>query len=504
MKKLMMITVFAFLTAMAFAQAKPRLGVLPFTGVSDRDGDTIANIFANSKDLQQEFEIVMRTSSVNAALKEQQFQSLSGLTDSDKIAAVGKMMNAEYVVSGHVTPFRDIKLLIISIVDVKTMQQTAGDYEEYAEIEDIRALLPPMAANIIASVRAQNESHGPALAVLPLNIVDEEAVQQNDAEILAQILATEIANGHTYAVFPRTSTIETVMKEQDIQKSALTDPDTMIEIRKATNADFVLAGTVTKLGDDMNIFDVKILNVVSGALVKGFDRPYAKLSDGIDLMQQLAYDLTGVEPRRLAEAREEEDRKVAAAAKAAAKRIKAEKLKSEQYFGVGLHLGAGFGNDAGRDFNMFGNVDAAIPLVWWLFADIGGDIGFSGSIGGEDTHENATYRAYRLYARLNIGFPLKMGSRLLLLYAGGGYGYTKVSYAFAVEENWVEKAGMREHEYSGVDLAFGVILTGRHHGLRAGINLNNTGLTLGNLNPGTISNNAFFETQAVFGYTLRF
>jgi TolB-like protein len=445
------------------------------------------------------FEIVPRTSSVDSIVREQQFQR-SGLTDSDTIADLGKMMNADYVVSGHVTRFSGKNLLIISIVDVKTMQQTAGDYQEFKEIGDIRALLPQMAETIIASIRAQNESPGPALAVLPLNIVDEEAVQQNDAEILAQILATEIANGHKYAVFPRTSTIETVMKELDIQKSALTDPGTMIEIKKATNAEFVLAGTITKLGEDMNLFDVKILDVVSGVLVEGVDRRYTELSDGIDLMQQLASDLTGVESSRLAGKREAAERKAAAAAK----RMKAEKLKSEQYFGIGVHLGAGFGNDAGRDFNMFGNVDVAIPLVWWLFADIGGDIGFSGSIGGEDTHENTTYRAYRLYTRLNIGFPLKIGSRLLLLYAGGGYGYTKVSYEFAVEENWVEKAGTREHEYSGVDLAFGVILTGRHHGLRAGINLNNTGLTLGNLNPGTISNNAFFETQAVFGYTIRF
>jgi hypothetical protein len=246
----------------------------------------------------------------------------------------------------------------------------------------------------------------------------------------------------------------------------------------------------------MNLFDVKILNVESGVLVNGIDRPYADLSDGIGLMQRLASDLTGVESSRLAEKREEEERKAAVDAKAAAKRMKAEKLKSEQYFGIGVNLGAGFGNDAGRDFNLFGNVDAAIPLIWWLFADIGGDIGFSGGIGGGDTHENATYRAYRLYARLNIGFPLKMGSRLLLLYAGGGYGYTKASYTFTVEENWVEKAGTREHEYSGMDLAFGAILTGRHHGLRAGVNLNTTGLNS--------SNNTFFETQAVFGYAIRF
>ncbi|MDR1232306.1 MAG: hypothetical protein LBK61_13010, partial [Spirochaetaceae bacterium] len=78
MKKQILIAVFTFIAAMAFAQAKPRLGVLPFTGESARDGDTIANIFSNSGDLRQVFEIVPRTSSVDSIVREQQFQR-SGL-----------------------------------------------------------------------------------------------------------------------------------------------------------------------------------------------------------------------------------------------------------------------------------------------------------------------------------------------------------------------------------------------------------------------------------------
>jgi TolB-like protein len=298
MKRLMTVPVLVLMAAAVFGQGLPRLGVLPFTGGSGRDGDAIANLFANSQDLRQGFSIVPRTSSVESMVREQQFQR-SGLTDSDTIAELGKQMNADYVVSGHITSFGDMNLLMISIVDVKTMQQVAGDYEEYGRIEAIRGLLPPMAQNIIQSIRTQNESPGPALAVLPLNIQDD-TVQQGDAEILSQILATAIANGHKYSVFPRTSTIEAVMAEQQIQSSGLTDRESMIAIGKATNAEFVLAGTITKLGS-MNLFDVKILNVESGVQVTGTDREYVNLSDGIELMGELALGVTGAEPERFAE-----------------------------------------------------------------------------------------------------------------------------------------------------------------------------------------------------------
>jgi TolB-like protein len=511
----------------AFPQTKPRLAILPFTGGSGRDGDAIANIFSNSGDLKQEFDIVPRTSSVDSMIREQQFQR-SFLTDSDAIASLGNMMNADYVVSGHITPFRNINLLLISIVNVQTLQQTAGDYREYAKVEDIRALLPQMAQNIIKSIREQNTPSKGGLAVLPLNILDT-AVEQGDAEILAQILAIEIANGHQYAVFPRTTTIEAVMRELQIQRSGLTDPETMKRIGVETKAEYVLAGTITKLGD-MNMFDVKILHIENGIQAEGIDLDYANLSDGIALMGELAYGLTGVKAGGTAEAgrveREtasaqpvltkaeqqrldkEQKKRETAAEKERKRQVKAEERQRNReifksgmneflwggvrFFGIGANLGVGLGNDAGLGFNMVGNMNATVPLVWRTFADVGADLGFSGSIGGTDTHEDTKYAAYRLYARFNIGIPFDLVSWLLLPYAGVGYGYTKASYEFAAEENWVEMTGMREHEYSGIDLAFGVIVTGRHHGIRIGANLNN------------ILKKTLSEAQITLGYTFLF
>ena len=232
---------------------------------------------------------------VGMAVFGQEIQRL-GLTDSDTIAKLGSQLNADYVVSGHTTNFRGKKLVSISIIDVKTFQQIAGDYREYEQTSGIRALLPDMAKHIIAATRGV--STGGGLAVLPLTAVKD--VEQGEAEFLAQILATELANGHKYAVLPRTSTIERVMTELEIQRSGMTDETSIKAIGAATNAQYVLSGTITNLGD-MNLFDVKIFDVENGRVIAGTDIEYRNLEDGIDIMCKLAYDLTGVKTERYLE-----------------------------------------------------------------------------------------------------------------------------------------------------------------------------------------------------------
>jgi hypothetical protein len=122
-------------------------------------------------------------------------------------------------------------------------------------------------------------------------------VNLQDAEALAQLLATELANSRKYAVLPRTSTIEAAMLEQDIQRSGLTDPNSIKAIGKATNAKYVLTGTVTSLGR-LNLFVTQILNVEDGSMLTGDDREYQTITDGLQLAPLISDKLTGLQDDR--------------------------------------------------------------------------------------------------------------------------------------------------------------------------------------------------------------
>jgi formylglycine-generating enzyme required for sulfatase activity len=201
-------------------------------------------------------------------------------------------MNADFVVAGHITRLGDRNLVLITIVNVESFQQIAGVYREYKEIGEIRGYLPEMAKKLGAASRVDT-SRLPKLAVLPFAI--PAGVNAQDAEVLAQLLATEVANSGKYAVLPRTKTIETVMTEQKIQRTGLTDPDTVKAIGRATNARYVLSGNVLKLGANMNLFLVQILNIEDASLLTGGDVEYTAMADGLKLMPELSAALTGVQ-----------------------------------------------------------------------------------------------------------------------------------------------------------------------------------------------------------------
>ena len=272
------------------AQNKPLLAILPFTGGTGGDGETIAELFSFEPEIDRVFTRIPRTSSIEAIIREQQFQRSTGLTDSDTIARIGRQLNADYVAAGHIYTLGNSKLVLITIIHVESLQQIAGDYKEYKNIDDMVKLVTPMAKRIAdtASITRLNISN---LAIFPFSI-PASGVNQDEAVILAQILATEVANTGRYAVLPRTSTIETVMKEHNIQRSGITETENIKKLGTALNAQHVLSGNIRRLGQT-NIFTAQILDVENGQLVYGAREDYSSINDGLTKMAALSDKIIG-------------------------------------------------------------------------------------------------------------------------------------------------------------------------------------------------------------------
>jgi len=285
MKRLLFATVLivGFVTS-AFSQARPTLGVLPFTGGAGQEGDVIASLFLNQRELRDVFNVVPRTMALSAIFTERQFQ-LSDLTDPDTIASLNRMLNADYVLSGNITRLGDRNLLIASIVNVETFQQVAGYHVTYRNIEEIIGLLPSMASGMANTARRQGVARPPSLAVIPFT--HRAGVSAQDAETLAQILAIEILNTGRYAVLSRLSIIQAALREQGFQMLGYTDDAGMASLGRAMNADMVLGGSITGLGA-VNLFMAQILNVEDGRVIEGDSVRYQAITDGIELMGELA------------------------------------------------------------------------------------------------------------------------------------------------------------------------------------------------------------------------
>ena len=393
-----------------FGQTKPRLGILPFAGGSGGDGETIATLFSLRDDLRDAFTIVPRTSAVNALVNEQNFQ-MSGYTDSDTIAGLGRMLNADFVVSGYIRRFGNRNMVITTIINVESFELLAGAYREYWNIEEIPALLPQITRNLIAAAR-RDSSGLPALAVAPFHIAVEGAGAQ-EAETLAQILAIEIANTGKFAVLPRTTTMQAAMRELEFQMSGHTADDEAKALGRAVNAEYVLSAEARSLGTT-NIFIGQILHVEEGSLLAGDSRNYRVIDDGIRLMPELALLLT--------------DKAGAAAQIRSRGREYARAAMFNDpanFWSIGVSAGSSFAAPW-----IITTLRGTIAPWRHMFFDIGFDLGLAS--GARDDVE--TYLSMFPYLHAAYYYPLKKFS----LYAGGGFGLFIPRYSFPDGKTWQE------------------------------------------------------------------
>ncbi|GHT82786.1 hypothetical protein FACS1894137_02360 [Spirochaetia bacterium] len=277
-----------------FAQPKDSLAMLPFTGGSTGDGDYIVGELARQRELRAAFSnkvIPVTKTNRDFIAFEQKFQR-SGLTDADSIFELGQQLNASFVMAGYITKLSDRNLVIVSILDVESLQQIAGDYREYKKIEDIDALIPEMAKKLAQSVQ-RDTSKLPGLSVPPFDVAN--GVNASDAQTLAQILACDLANGNVYAVLPRTDSLEKVRAEHERARTGETDQERVKRLGVGRNALYVLVGSVTKLGNGvLKKFAADVFDIKEGIIVDGYSKGYTALADGISLMPKLAANLNEI------------------------------------------------------------------------------------------------------------------------------------------------------------------------------------------------------------------
>jgi TolB-like protein len=270
--------------------AKDILAVLPFTGGKGEEGETIAELFSFAPALRDVFDLIPRTSIARAVRDEYNFQMGAGMTDPDTIAAIGNQLGAGYIAAGTIAKLGNRNLLLISILKIDDLRQIAGDIQTYTRIEELKGKLPEMARNIIEATQIDTSSSLDKLAVLPVE--RGGPIDARVADTLAQILSIYLIKSGRYAVYPRTATLEQVQTEYKTQM-AVTAEENVVGVGKGDNPEFVLSVVARRLGNQ-NMFNASIINLESGVQRTGASGNYTTLEGGIEVMGNLAGELTGV------------------------------------------------------------------------------------------------------------------------------------------------------------------------------------------------------------------
>jgi len=262
---------------------RPTLGILPFAAIG-ADGETIATLFSHQNALLETFNVVPRTAALDVILAEHGVS----FAESDAITSIVNLLNADYVLSGSIRRLGDRNLLIATIINVETFEMVAGYYRTYRNIGEAPDFLPAMARSLVDTF-VRGAARGEYLAINSLR--PQPGTSRQDAETLTEILAIELLHTGMYSILPRTDAIQSAIAEQEIQLSGLTSDGGAARIGHAANAELMLDGAISRLGDT-NLFTAQILRVRDGTLVIGGNRNYNVITEGIGRMAEIAIILT--------------------------------------------------------------------------------------------------------------------------------------------------------------------------------------------------------------------
>ena len=136
MKKRILLIVFLIpISMMLFAQVKPVVVVAPFDakGVDKDEIEVITELFT-AEYANAGFASVVDRNSFDKIKEQLKFQS-SDWSNADKVAQLGKALNANHVVVGQILKFKEKFIVTIKIIDVNTTTILASHTEKIEDIE---------------------------------------------------------------------------------------------------------------------------------------------------------------------------------------------------------------------------------------------------------------------------------------------------------------------------------------------------------------------------------
>jgi formylglycine-generating enzyme required for sulfatase activity len=271
------------------AQTKPSLTILPFTGAVGGDEEIITLLFANQGDLRTAFTVIPCTSNFKRITEE------TVLPDSvekaeDIIAEVRGQLKTDFTILVRTERIGASNLVLISLVEMRTLREVAGEYRQYSTLREFRSFVPAISAKLIQG--AENIRNDlPKLTVLPFYTPNQGA-EIRQADILVQLLTIELANRGTYAVLPWALSIETLIRNLSIPYVGIIDPVRIKTIGIITHIPYVLAGDLLNLGS-AHLFMASIVDTEDASLVRGGDMEYTVITEELPSLEQLAAALVG-------------------------------------------------------------------------------------------------------------------------------------------------------------------------------------------------------------------
>ncbi|MDR0567753.1 MAG: formylglycine-generating enzyme family protein [Spirochaetaceae bacterium] len=258
----------------------PRLLILPLAGVPKSDGESVALLISNIPDLNRIFKVLNpRIASQEAGLGA--LASAPADTTAPQITAAARKYGAEYVLVSQISRLGEHQVVILTLIEAASSRLVTGGYREIREISAVNMLVSAVVQNMMR-ITELNTAESPILGIAPF-MFPQSGVTSGDITVLTQLLFIELANTGKYKIVRRFSGDRT---------------EGIRNLGVLLNAPYILTGNVMQIGES-NHFLAQIMESDTNTVHRGSEVQYRNIQDGLQLMSDLAYQLTDVRDRGL-------------------------------------------------------------------------------------------------------------------------------------------------------------------------------------------------------------
>lgn len=167
MRKISLIMILCFVaSSLLLSETRQTVAVPVFDG---EDGEILSDLVGSKLANKRVFKVITRTS-VEAIMTENNFQR-SKLTDISKAQALGKIINADFIIVGKITKFGTSYLAAVQMINVTDGEVMSGSDIVYKDLSETMAAIDEMVEDI---VKSQNASVERAIAKQKGNLNYEE------------------------------------------------------------------------------------------------------------------------------------------------------------------------------------------------------------------------------------------------------------------------------------------------------------------------------------------
>jgi TolB-like protein len=281
--------------AAVFAQ-QLTVAVSPFdvrSGFTNDEAEVIYELFTTDLVSTGKVTVVDRNS-FDKVMAEMNFQD-TDWSDSDKVARLGKALNAKSIIRGQLMKLGDQMVITVNIIDIKTALILSSARAQFKEINDIFSRMTTLANTVVGKVpdtSAGFDTHKLRMAVSPFDV--RSGFSHEDAEVIYEIFTTDLVSTGRVNVVARNS-FDKIMAEMEFQNTDWSDSDKVARLSGALNANSIIRGQLMQLGDQLvitvNIIDIKTAQILSSSRTQ-----FKEVNDIFNQMTPLVNTVVGKVP----------------------------------------------------------------------------------------------------------------------------------------------------------------------------------------------------------------